>query len=42
MQLVVDEVIRDLEIVGEAAKNIPKEIRKLHAEIEGSKQVLYK
>jgi len=29
-----DAVIRNLEIIGEAAKNIPDEIREKHSEIE--------
>jgi len=33
-KLVRDAVIRNLEIIGEAAKNIPDEIREKHSEIE--------
>lgn len=33
-KLVTDAVIRNLEIIGEAAKNIPKEIKEKHSEIE--------
>jgi len=32
-EMVVDAVIRNLEIIGEAAKNIPEEIREKHSEI---------
>jgi len=32
-EMVVDAVIRNLEIIGEAAKNIPEEIREEHDEI---------
>ena len=32
-EMVVDAVIRNLEIIGEAAKNIPEEIREEHGEI---------
>jgi len=35
--LVVDAVIRNLEIIGEAVKNIPTEIRKKHPGIEWKK-----
>ena len=33
-KLVQDAVIRNLEVIGEAVKNIPKEIKKEHSEIE--------
>jgi len=33
-KLVRDAVIRNLEVIGEAVKNIPKEIKKEHSEIE--------
>lgn len=33
-KLVRDAVIRNLEIIGEAAKNIPKEIKEEHSEIQ--------
>lgn len=33
-KLVRDAVIRNLEIIGEAAKSIPKEIRDMHPEVE--------
>jgi len=33
-KLVRDAVIRNLEIIGEAAKNIPREIKEKHREIE--------
>jgi len=32
-KLVRDAVIRNLEVIGEAVKNIPKEIKKEHSEI---------
>lgn len=35
--LVGDAVVRNLEIIGEAAKNIPPEIKKKHSEIEWRK-----
>lgn len=34
---VIDAVIRNLEIIGEAAKNIPGELRSKHKEIEWKK-----
>jgi len=33
-KLVRDAVIRNLEIIGEAAKNVPKEIKEEHSEIK--------
>lgn len=33
-KLVRDAVIRNLEVIGEAAKNIPKEIKEEHSEIK--------
>ncbi len=33
----LDAVVRNLEIIGEAAKNIPEEIRKAHSEIDWKK-----
>ncbi|MBU4245574.1 MAG: DUF86 domain-containing protein [Nanoarchaeota archaeon] len=38
-KLVVDAVIRNLEIIGEASKNIPLEIRKLYSEIPWSRML---
>lgn len=35
--LVVDGVVRNLEIIGEAAKNIPVDIKKKHSDIEWKK-----
>lgn len=35
--LVVDGVVRNLEIIGEAAKNIPAEIKRAHSEIDWKK-----
>ena len=35
--IVIDAVVRNLEIIGEAAKNIPKEVRSEHSEIEWKK-----
>lgn len=35
--LVVDGVVRNLEIIGEAAKNIPQDIKKEHPDIEWKK-----
>lgn len=32
-KLVIDAVVRNLEIIGEAAKNIPKEVKDRHPEI---------
>jgi len=37
--MVVDGVVRNLEIIGEAAKNIPRELRKLAPEIPWKKIV---
>ena len=36
-ELLVDGVIRNLEIIGEAAKNIPEKIRKIHPQVEWRK-----
>jgi len=36
-ELVIDAVIRNLEIIGEAVKNIPPEIKKKHPEVEWRK-----
>ena len=36
-QLVIDAVLRNLEIIGEAVKNIPDEIRKQYPNIEWKK-----
>lgn len=35
--IVVDAVVRNLEIIGEAAKNIPKEVKEKHKQIEWKK-----
>lgn len=35
--MVVDGVVRNLEIIGEAAKNIPAEIKRAHSEIDWKK-----
>ncbi|MBU4312987.1 MAG: DUF86 domain-containing protein [Candidatus Omnitrophica bacterium] len=35
--LIVDGVVRNLEIIGEAAKNIPQDIKKKHPDIEWKK-----
>lgn len=35
--LVVDGVVRNLEIIGEAVKNIPAQVKELHPEIEWKK-----
>ncbi len=32
-ELVVDAVLRNLEVLGEAARNVPEEVRKAHPEI---------
>jgi uncharacterized protein with HEPN domain len=32
--MMYDAVVRNLEILGEAAKNIPEEIRRQHAQVE--------
>jgi len=37
--IVVDAVLRNLEIIGEAAKNIPEEIRKKYPEIPWNRVV---
>jgi uncharacterized protein with HEPN domain len=37
--LVVDAVVRNLEIIGEASRNIPEEIRKQHADIPWSRMI---
>lgn len=38
-ELVFDAVIRNLEIIGEAAKNIPEEIRKKHVDIPWNRMI---
>lgn len=38
-ELVVDAVIRNLEIIGEAAKNIPDEVREKHQEISWKRMI---
>ncbi len=38
-KLVVDAVVRNLEIIGEASKNIPLEIRKMYPEIPWSRML---
>ncbi len=38
-KLVVDAVVRNLEIIGEASKNMPLEIRKLYPEIPWSRML---
>ena len=38
-QLIVDAVIRNLEIIGEAAKNIPEKIRNKYVEILWRKMI---
>ncbi|HOK66862.1 MAG TPA: DUF86 domain-containing protein [Anaerohalosphaeraceae bacterium] len=35
--LVVDAVVRNLQIIGEAAKKIPKEVRQAHSRVEWQK-----
>ncbi|MFH1782961.1 MAG: DUF86 domain-containing protein [Candidatus Omnitrophota bacterium] len=35
--LIVDGVVRNLEIIGEAAKNIPQDLKKKHPDIEWRK-----
>jgi len=35
--LIIDGVVRNLEIIGEAAKNIPQDIKKEHLDIEWKK-----
>src|SRR4051794_37507464 len=35
----IDAVVRNLEIIGEAAKNIPQELTKLHPEIPWEKMI---
>lgn len=36
-QLVIDAVTRNLEIIGEAVKNIPADIKKRHSDVEWKK-----
>ena len=33
-EMVIDAVIRNFEVIGEAAKNIPKEVREKHQKVE--------
>ncbi len=41
-QMVLDAVIRNFEIIGEAAKNIPNEVREKHPEIPWQKMISFR
>ena len=38
-ELIIDAVVRNFEIIGEAAKNIPEDIRNTHSEIPWKKMI---
>ncbi|MBU0519389.1 DUF86 domain-containing protein [bacterium] len=38
-ELVIDAVVRNIEIIGEASKHIPQEIKKEHSEVPWNKMV---